>query len=434
MSGATIGIGWASIVRLGLVQAAIGAVVVFATMTLNRVMVVELHVPAVIPAALVAWHYLVQIARARFGHGSDLSGRRTPWIVGGMALLAASGVLAALATAWMAQARGPAILLGIVAFAGLGTGVSASGTALLALLAQAVAPARRSAAAALTWVLMLVGFIVAAALTARLLVPFTPERLVAVAAIIASGAFVVTVLAVRGIEARAAPRARAGSTSQFASVLAEIWNDPAARRFTVFVFVSMLAFSAQELILEPFAGFVFAYSPAQSAALNATQHSGTLLGMIVVGIAGSRLGAQAGGWMRSWTIGGCAASAAAMALLALAARTGPGWPIGATVFGLGVANGVFAVAAIGSMMGLAGQSGSQGSRMGVWGAAQAIAFAAGGFFGAAGVDLGRHVFADNASAFVVVFAVEGLVFLVAAAVAALPERIVFIPSLQEFRP
>ena len=47
--------GWLRIARLGLVQAALGAVVVFCTSTLNRVMVVEYALPATLPGALVAW-------------------------------------------------------------------------------------------------------------------------------------------------------------------------------------------------------------------------------------------------------------------------------------------------------------------------------------------------------------------------------------------
>ena len=49
--------GWLSIVRLGLVQASIGAIVVMTTSTLNRIMVVELALPASLPGLLVAIHY-----------------------------------------------------------------------------------------------------------------------------------------------------------------------------------------------------------------------------------------------------------------------------------------------------------------------------------------------------------------------------------------
>ncbi|MDU6138090.1 PucC family protein, partial [Bradyrhizobium sp.] len=94
---------WFGIVRLGLVQTALGAVVVLTTSTLNRVMVIELALPAMIPGLLVAIHYAMQVLRPWLGHGSDVGGRRFAWIVGGMAVLAAGGLLAAVATALMAS-------------------------------------------------------------------------------------------------------------------------------------------------------------------------------------------------------------------------------------------------------------------------------------------------------------------------------------------
>ena len=84
----------------GLFQTGLGAVVVLTTSTLNRVMVVELAMPAILPGALVAIHYALQVFRPAWGHGSDLGARRTPWIVGGMAVLATGGLMASVATAW----------------------------------------------------------------------------------------------------------------------------------------------------------------------------------------------------------------------------------------------------------------------------------------------------------------------------------------------
>ncbi len=180
----------------------------------------------------------------------------------------------------------------------------------------------------------------------------------------------------------------------------------------------MLAYSAQELILEPFAGLLFGFTPGQSTSLASVQHGGVLLGMVGVGIAGNAFSGAAG-WMRGWTIAGCLGSAAALAGLAAAAVFAPDWPLQPTVFLLGLANGIFAVAAIGSMMGLAGGGGPghEGIRMGVWGAAQAVAFACGGFAGAAGVDIGRRLFGSTPHAFLAVFAVEAAVFVTAAVLA-----------------
>jgi BCD family chlorophyll transporter-like MFS transporter len=44
--------------------------------------------PALLPGILVAFHYLIQVVRPRMGHGSDVGGRRTPWLMGGMGSLA----------------------------------------------------------------------------------------------------------------------------------------------------------------------------------------------------------------------------------------------------------------------------------------------------------------------------------------------------------
>ena len=65
------GLGWLGIVRLGLVQTALGAIVVLTTSTMNRVMVIELALPAMLPGALVAWHYALQALRPRWGFGAD---------------------------------------------------------------------------------------------------------------------------------------------------------------------------------------------------------------------------------------------------------------------------------------------------------------------------------------------------------------------------
>ena len=208
--------------------------------------------------------------------------------------------------------------------------------------------------------------------------------------------------------------------ASFSEVLADIRNDPLARRFTVFVFVSMLAYSAQELILEPFAGLVYGMSPGQSAQLSGVQHGGVLLGMILVGVFGSRFDDRKSLWMRRWTIAGCVGSAGALFGLAVASAVGRAWRLAPTVFALGFANGVFAVAAIGSMMGLAGagRESREGVRMGVWGAAQAGAFSIGGFLGAVGVGVLRDEFHHSAPAFLLVFCAEGLIFLISAFLAA----------------
>jgi BCD family chlorophyll transporter-like MFS transporter len=325
------------------------------------------------------------------------------------------------------------LTLALLGFLLIGTGVSACGTNLLVMLAKSVAPERRGPAATLVGIMMIAGFAITAGLAGHWLDPFSQTRLLQVAAGICALAVLITTFAVAGIERQPAKTASAEGQAApvaqqvgFRQALNQVWREPAARRFTVFVFVSMLAYSAQDLILEPFAGSVFGYTPGSSTQLSGVQHGGVLLGMLTVAAAGlvsarwkHRPWAGHIGSLRGWTVGGCLASGLAMAGLAMAGLTGTDWPLKTNVFLLGVANGAFSIGAIGSMMRMAGEGGGQrdGVRMGLWGAAQALAFGIGGLLGTAASDIAHWLMAAEGSAYASVFALEGLMFLASAALA-----------------
>jgi MFS transporter, BCD family, chlorophyll transporter len=417
-------LGWLGIVRLGLVQTALGAIVVLTTSTINRVMVVELALPAMVPGALVALHYAVQVLRPCWGHGADKGGRLTPWIIGGMAILALGGIGAALATALMAFSFWAGLMLATLSFLLIGIGVGASGTSLLVLLSKRVADHRRPAAATLVWVMMIAGFIITAGTAGHFLDPFSIKRLILVTSIVSGLAMAVTLLAVAGVEGREAKPSVSDTTDKasavsFRAAMADVWSEPQSRLFAIFIFMSMIAYSAQDLILEPFAGAVFGFTPGQSTKLAGVQHGGVLAGMVLVAFATLWKGGRIAGSSRLWTVGGCLASAIMLLLLSSAAFIGPEFPFRAVVFGLGVANGAFAVSAIGAMMRLVskGQASREGVRMGLWGAAQGIAFGIGGFLGTAAVDFARLLTANTALAYASVFAAEAVLFVVSAVLA-----------------
>lgn len=414
-------LGWLGILRLGLVQTALGAIVVLTTSTINRVMVVELALPAMLPGALVALHYAVQVLRPRWGHGADIGGRLTPWIIGGMAMLALGGFGAALAVALLAVSFWAGLALSVLAFLAIGIGVGASGTSLLVLLASRTADRHRPAAATIVWVMMIMGFIVTAGTAGHFLDPFSMGRLLLVSGIVSAVAFTVAVLAVWGVEGRAAATdtAEKPPAGSFAEAAREVWAEPHSRLFAIFIFLSMVAYSAQDLILEPFAGAVFGFSPGETTKLAGLQHAGVLAGMIMVALVATVFGRGHLGTTRFWTVGGCLASALALAGLVASAMIGNGFPFRPNVFLLGLANGAFAAAAIGAMMRLVntGNPERAGLRMGLWGAAQGIAFGAGGFLGAVAADIARYVMASQVAAYATVFAAEALLFIVAAILA-----------------
>ncbi len=424
-------LGWLGVFRLALVQASLGAVVVLTTSTLNRVMVVELALPAALPGFLVALHYFVQLSRPRFGHESDRGGRRTPWIVGGMALLGLGGFLAASSTAVMASTTLGGVALATFAFLLIGAGVGACGTSLLVLLATSVAPERRAPAATLTWVMMIASFAITATVAGHFLDPFSFQRLMGVTGAVSVMALTVTVLATWGLEAAterpsqsdrlvSKPDSPEPAERSFGQALREVLSESHTRAFALFVFISMLAYSAQDLVLEPFAGAVYGLTPGESTQLGGKQHAGVLLGMLLVAVIGRLAGERGQGVLRVCLVLGCIASAALIAALALSGVLGPPWPLETNVFLLGAANGAYAVAAIGSMMTLVseGAEGHDGTRMGVWGAAQAIAFGLGGLAGTSAVDLVRWASESVVAAYGVVFCAQAALFLAAGWLAA----------------
>jgi MFS transporter, BCD family, chlorophyll transporter len=406
--------GWVHIFRLGLIQACLGAIVVLTTSTLNRVMVVELALPALLPGFLVGLHYAVQIVRPRLGFGADLGRRSSPWIMGGMGVLATGGILAAIATAWMGQQRLAGIGLAVLAFMLIGLGVSASGTALLVLMSKRVPDALRAPAATTVWMMMILGFALTAVMAGKWLDPYSPERLVTVASVVSALAWLISGLSLWRLEGPAVPHPTQAqpARSDFAKVLKEIWSEPQARNFTVFVFLSMLAYSAQDLILEPFAGAVLQMTPGETTQLSGLQHGAVLIGMLSVAVAGSGWARGRLGSIQTWMVGGCLVSALAMGGLCLAGLHGPSWPLRLNVALLGMANGAFSIAAISTMMRLAreGVAGREGTRMGLWGAAQGVAFGLGGLVGTGASDIARSLIQQVELAYASVFFFEMLLF------------------------
>jgi BCD family chlorophyll transporter-like MFS transporter len=391
-------------------------------------MVVELALPAILPGALVALHYFIQLIRPRMGFGSDQTRRASPWIRGGILVLASGGVLAAASTILLSNSVGLGIALATVAFLMIGIGVSSSGTALLVLLAKRVEPKKKAAAATCVWLMMIFGFAFTASVSGKFLTPFSFERLLMVSSTVSVIAVVVTFLAIWGMESPAvkteqftsntdeAETASSPMKVSFREAFAEVWRESRVRSFTWFVFVSMLAYSSQDLILEPFAAVAFGFSPAETTTLSGLQNGGVLLGMLFLAFITSKAKSQTLTSLSTWTIGGCLASALAMLGLVLSGPIDNVIFFKVSVFLLGIFNGAFSIAAIGSMMQFAsvGSAQREGVRMGIWGASQAMAFGLGGIIGTGLSDIARIILGDPASAYAFVFFLEGVLFVVAA--------------------
>ena len=410
-------LGWFSIFRLGLVQACLGAVVVLMTSTLNRLMVVELSMAATVPGFLVGLHYAVQLSRPKWGLISDLENNRTKWINLGMLILGIGANLATLSLVLFHSNPFLAMLLSILAYTLIGLGVGASGTSLLALMAKHTAERRRPAAAMITWLMMIFGIAMTAGIVGMLLVPYSFELLLKIVAGLTVLTMIISFAATWKIENNLDEiRQTDQEKAPLLEELKSLWEHSKTRNFTIFVFLSMTAYFMQELILEPYAGIVFQYTPSQTTSLSGMQNGGVFVGMLTVGILATALRF---GTLKSWVQAGCLGSCFMLMSIMLLGQINSSLPLELAVVGLGFFNGMFAVAAIGSMMSLAG-SGSkrrEGTRMGLWGAAQAIAAGFGGLLGTILVDLLQVADLSPVNAYGMVFSLEASLFALAALLA-----------------
>lgn len=398
-------LGWGGIARLCLCNMAIGGLAALPVNLFNRLMTVELAWPAILPGLLVALHYGVQMTRPYWGHRSDAKGGRTPFILGGVVVVGVGLVGVAYGIANVENTTA-ALALWIVSYAAIGLGIGAAGTSFLALLATAAADDRKGAAATIAWLMLIFGAIVASIGTGIALEPYSGERLMAVVPVVALLATLLAAIATWGMEAKlgAVP---APSNPALGPALRATWADPAARAFTGFVFLSILAFYLSELVLEPFAGHVHGLPPEDSTKLSGAKDGASLLGMLAAGALSTlRIGS-----LRDWAVIGCVISA--VGLIGL----GAGFALIPFTVVLGLGNGLFVIGAIGSMMRLASaEKGAAGTRMGVFGAAQAIAAGLAGLLATGILDIARLALPMEA-AYGTVFGLEAILFLAAALVA-----------------
>ena len=290
---ATADVPLSRLLRLSLFQVSAGMSLVLLVGTLNRVMIVELGVPASLVAVMLAlplvFAPLARAHRIQVGHAplrARLEARSlhlpgTMVQFGGLAImpfallvLAHQGHAAAL-PAWVGQAAaGLAFLL-------VGAGLHITQTVGLALATDLTPPERQPNVVGLMYVALLFGSIVSALIFGALLADFTPGRLVQV--IQGVGRRHPRAQRHRRVEAGGARR-RAGrcQAAQRDPTFQESWacfiaGDKARQRLAA-VGLGTLAFSMQDVMLEPYGGQVLGLAVSRTTLLTAAMAGGGLVG------------------------------------------------------------------------------------------------------------------------------------------------------------
>ncbi|WP_299831428.1 PucC family protein [uncultured Roseobacter sp.] len=378
---ASVDLPMGQLLRLSLFQVSVGMASVLLLGTLNRVMIVELSVPAMIVALMIALPVLIAPFRALLGfrsdtHKSAIGWKRIPyiwfgslWQFGGLAVMPFA--LLVLGGDVVHDIPFAGEVLAALAFLMTGLGMHMTQTAGLALASDRATDETRPRVVALLYVMFLVGMGISAVIMGVLLTDFTALKLIRVV----QGAAVVgiaLVLIALWKQEHVRPMSRA-ERAEPRPAFSEAWRDfmagGRAGRLLACVFVGTMAFNMQDVLLEPYGGEILGLSVSATTLLTALWAAGALIGFALAGrrlsdgsnpyrLAGA--GIVAGIWAFS------------MVIFAAPMNSNALFFAGAGVIGFG--GGLFAVATLTAAMTMpaTGKAG-RGLALGAWGAAQATA-------------------------------------------------------------
>jgi BCD family chlorophyll transporter-like MFS transporter len=366
------------LLRLALFQVSVGMATVLLTGTLNRVMIVELRVPAWLVGLMVGLPLLFAPFRALIGfrsdtHRSALGWRRVPFIWGGT-LLQWGGLAIMPFSLFIlsGDTTGP-LWLGKVAaalaFLLVGAGLHTTQTAGLALATDLAPEDARPRVVALLYVMLLAGLVVSALVFGALLTDFTQIKLIQVI----QGAAVVTMVlnATALWQQEARDPGRYLREPEHQRSFREAWGlfarSGRAVRFLVATALGTAAFSMQDVLLEPYGGEILGLSVGATTGLTAILAGGTLVAFAL----GARLLKGGTDPLRLAGLGALVGLPAFAAVIFAAPLEVPLlFAVGAGLIGFG--GGLYGVGTLTAAMAME-TGGLTGLALGAWGAAQATA-------------------------------------------------------------
>ncbi len=369
------------LLRLSLFQVSVGMALVLMVGTLNRVMIVELGVPASLVGIMVSLPVLFAPFRALIGHRSDthrseLGWKRVPFIwkgsliqFGGLTImpfallvLAGAGHAAEVPT-WVGK------LAAAVAFLMVGAGVHMTQTVGLALATDLTPIDRQPRVVGLMYVMLLLGMAVSALVFGGLLVNFTAGRLVQVIQASAVITLILNTVSLWKQEARRPKRtlAPAPRDPTFAESWASFASSERAIRLLWALCLGTLAFGMSDVLLEPYGGQVLHLTVSSTTKLTATFAVGGLFGF---GLASHVLG-RGYDPFRMASIGALVGLPAfACVIVAAPLHSLPVFTFGTLLIGVGA--GLFGHGTLTATMNNA-PADQRGLALGAWGAVQACA-------------------------------------------------------------
>ena len=366
------------LLRLSLFQISVGMATVMLAGTLNRVMIVELLVPASLVAVMIAIPVLIAPLRTFYGYKSDtyksfIGWKRIPYMwfgslfqFGGLAIMPFAIIILSgdqtVGPSWAGE------VLVAIAFLFTGIGMHITQTVGLALAADRATKENRPRVVALLYFMFLFGMGISAVVIGLLLADFSKLRLIQVVQGSAVLTLILNLVAVWRQEQVIINNHKNDKSEKFFLSWKKFISDRKTNSLIWVVFWGTLAFSMQDVLLEPYGGQILGLSVSETTNLTGVWALGALLGLALAANNSKKTVSSVSNAMTALLIGIVGFSA----IIFSSPMQFPFLYFLGTLF-IGFGTGLFSVSLLIIAMALSSKTNlGSGFILGSWGAAQAI--------------------------------------------------------------
>ncbi|MFC1936284.1 BCD family MFS transporter [Chloroflexota bacterium] len=393
-------------IQLGLIHTAVAISLVPINSTLNRVMITELSLSALLVAVLASLPYLfspIQVAIGSFSDRHPIFGwRRTPYIFVGLALCVVGVVVAPQVAFLIVENPTLGKFIGMIAFGAWGMGYNLAAVSYLSLATEISGPRGRSRTIAVMFFMMIVGIILTSVSLRGLLKVYSPDALKQAFLLVGMVALLMGLVGLVGLERRKTAKKDLSEEEEdhtWAAIFRSLSSNRQAIRFFIYLVLLLTAILGQDILLEPFAAEAFDMPIHETSLITAIWGVFFLLSLTLGGLLENRVPKLVQARIAAWV------GITAFGLIVVS-----GWLTSLVVFYLGLfllglATGLSTVSNLSLMLDMT-VAGKIGMFIGAWGMANAISRLAGNLLSGVVRDTVTSISQDGVLGYIVVFTIE----------------------------
>ncbi|HKJ26255.1 MAG TPA: BCD family MFS transporter [Anaerolineales bacterium] len=358
-------------IQLGLIHVAVTITLVPINSTLNRIMIKELALSALLVAVLVSLPYLfspIQVAIGSFSDKHPLFGwKRTPYIALGL-LLCVGGVIASPYIAYLIiENYWLGVAVGVIVFGAWGMGFNLASVSYFALATEISGEARRSRTIAVMFFMMIISIILTSFSVGEMLEVFSTAALYRAFLLVGLAALVFGVIGLLWLEERSqAVEHLQEEHYSWKEMFSAITSNKQATRFFWYLLLLLTAILGQDILLEPYGAEAFGLTVQQTTRITTIWGTFFLISLSVGGMLERRVSKIQQAKIGAWS------GIAAFALIVLSGVLSSLSVFYIGVVLLGLATGLATVSNLSLMLDMTAV-GSVGLFIGAWGMASALA-------------------------------------------------------------